>query len=355
MTHTKKRELFLKGKAMGLPVSGTFELTKRCNLHCRMCYIHDHHQTQELTAEQWIHLGQEACRQGMLYLLLTGGEPWIREDFSDLYKELVKLGLRISINTNGILLKEEILKTLKAYPPEQINLTIYGAGRNTYQKLCGYGDGYDRFCENLMWLKEAGLPLVLNTTFTRWNLDDMEALVEFARKAELPIRTASYLFPGIEKREGKLDFSECLTPEERGIALASFERLTHTESQIERKRAAIRNMSLEKKPQSLQELPGGSRCMAGCGAFWISFDGQMFPCGMLRKGLDVVQAGFEASWEKLKQEARALPYPSDCLGCEKRRFCPFCQAIYENEGEDMAGVRAHLCAQTDAYLKKIME
>lgn len=61
--------LHAKGSRLGLPVSGNFELTSRCNFRCPMCYVHNGNEgmrERELTADQWLGLAEEACRQGMV-------------------------------------------------------------------------------------------------------------------------------------------------------------------------------------------------------------------------------------------------------------------------------------------------
>ena len=76
-----------KGAREGIPVSGTFELTQRCNFNCEMCYVHDCKQkTDPPTAEDWLNLAQQAKDAGTVFLLLTGGEPLIRDDFEEIYK-----------------------------------------------------------------------------------------------------------------------------------------------------------------------------------------------------------------------------------------------------------------------------
>ena len=75
-----------KGLRDGIPVSGTFELTQRCNFGCEMCYVHDCTQkTDPLSARDWLSLARQAKDAGTVFLLLTGGEPLIRDDFEEIY------------------------------------------------------------------------------------------------------------------------------------------------------------------------------------------------------------------------------------------------------------------------------
>lgn len=81
----------------GTPLAGNFELTARCNFNCKMCYVHltaeeQQRRGRELTADEWLAIAQEARSRGMLFLLLTGGEPLIRPDFRYILTELKKWG-----------------------------------------------------------------------------------------------------------------------------------------------------------------------------------------------------------------------------------------------------------------------
>ena len=137
-----KQILTRRCAARGIPISGIFELTPRCNLNCKMCYVRltpaqMEPLGRELSAEEWLSLGQQAKDAGMVFLLLTGGEPTIRQDFPYIYEKLSQMGLSISINTNATLLTQEIREVWHRFPPAQVNVTVYGTCPEDYEKLCG--------------------------------------------------------------------------------------------------------------------------------------------------------------------------------------------------------------------------
>ena len=93
-----RKYIYQKAARDRTPVSGTFELTPRCNMNCRMCYIRMSEEEmnargREYTADEWIRMGRVCAQRGMLFLLFTGGEPFLRKDFRKIYTELKKLGL----------------------------------------------------------------------------------------------------------------------------------------------------------------------------------------------------------------------------------------------------------------------
>ena len=135
--------LHRKGQKLGLPIAGTFELTARCNFNCPMCYVHmtpEQLKTsgkQELTAQQWLDIAREARDRGMVFALLTGGEPLVRKDFFEIYDGMREMGILISINSNGSMLQGEILERFLETPPLRFNISLYGGNNETYRNMCG--------------------------------------------------------------------------------------------------------------------------------------------------------------------------------------------------------------------------
>ena len=124
------RYLTAKAAAQKIPVTGTFELTSRCNFNCKMCYIHgmedmDSLRKGELSVKEWLSIAEEAKKEGLLFLLLTGGEAMIRDDFMELYEALAQMGFRLVINTNGSLVTDEILDLFRRYPPSSGHFCAY--------------------------------------------------------------------------------------------------------------------------------------------------------------------------------------------------------------------------------------
>lgn len=105
---------YLSDKAIKnkIPLSGTFELSPICNMDCKMCYVKMTKSEVEKvgrlrTTDEWIKIAEDAREAGMLFLLITGGEPLLYKGFKELYLKLVKMGLIITINTNATLIDEE--------------------------------------------------------------------------------------------------------------------------------------------------------------------------------------------------------------------------------------------------------
>lgn len=197
--------LFDRASRTLTPLSGTFELSPVCNLACKMCYVRK--TPAEVAASprppvgliQWLSIAEQARDAGMLYLLLTGGEPFLWQDFWPLYERLSTMGFLISINSNGTLLDEARVARLAEHPPTRINITLYGAGNETYEALCGRSGMFDRVDRAITLLRQAGILVKLNCSLTPHNAGDLERIVGYAAERDLILEVNTYMFPPLRR------------------------------------------------------------------------------------------------------------------------------------------------------------
>lgn len=325
--------------AMGTPLAGTFELTPRCNFSCRMCYVHENGKPEkELTAEEWISLGQKARDAGMLFLLLTGGEPMLRKDFAQIYKALRKMGLMISINTNGSLLNDELFELFRQYAPTRFNISLYGANDETYRNLCGNAS-FDVVRKNILRLKEAGFQVKLNCSVTPYNAHDVVKIYDFAKEHELRIQSTSYMYPPVRVNGGCFgDAPARFTAEDA----AKYTLLCREQFLTPEQLAMSANHPVEDCDAECGEPMS---CRAGRTTFWVTWKGQMTPCGTFPtdKAYDIRALGFEKAWEQVRQDVLQIRMPKECAGCSLKKQCVACAAAAVAESGDSTVKPEYIC------------
>ncbi len=350
---TIKQYVWKTAAAKRVPINGTFELTSRCNFQCRMCYIHMTEEQQrkagyELTTKQWLTIGRQAVDAGMVYLLLTGGEPMIRRDFTEIYTEMVRMGVMVSVNTNASCVTSDIIDCFRKYPPEMVNVTLYGSSEETYRNLCCCSAGYQKTLQGISDLQQAGIPLTLNTTFTRMNIQDMEKIVSFAKEHKLPVRTAVYVFPKV--RNGMEEQTVSLSPEEHGELTAKFDTLTLSEAQILRRRNRIQKCLCTDNRVNENPVRKSSSCMAGRGSFWVCWDGKVYPCGMLPdERFNAAETDFSVCWSAISERMPQVYLPEECSVCAYSSLCPSCAALTQSLHGDTAVKPEEMCRYIKSY------
>lgn len=346
-----------KASQKGVPLNGTFELTPCCNMACKMCYVRMTKAQQEAvaplrTASEWIELGSRAKEKGMLFLLLTGGEPFLRPDFRQIMQSLHRMGLILSINTNATLIDEETVAWLKQTPPSRVNVTLYGASDETYARLCGNPKGYTQATKAIRLMKQAGISVKINCSLTPDNAADAEGIFAFAGQEGLIVQATSYMFPPVRRDERMFGTNSRFTPEEAAYYAAQIVRLMNGDEQY-----------LARVKQGLPPIPGDGedcldagegeaiRCRAGKCSFWVTWTGAFLPCGMMpmQNAPNVFEDGFDAAWEHARSYAQAIRLPVKCAGCEARDHCKACAAMVYTESGDFSTVPQYRCAMTKAY------
>ena len=345
---------YRKASAAGVPLSGTFELTPVCNMDCKMCYVRMSRPAQETIAPlkgaaQWLTLAQIAKDAGMLYLLITGGEPFLHPQFREIMEGLHKMGLVITLNSNGTMIDEETVRWLKNYPPVRINISLYGASDETYERLCGNPKGFSQVTKAIRLLKEAGISVKLNCSLTPHNAADLPQIVTYAKENDLILQVATYMFPPVRKDGSMAGRNHRFSLEEAAYYMAYADYLTlGPERFAAQEGSCVTPTDLE---DHCGDLGDGVRCRAGRCSFWITWQGDMTPCGMFpAKGSpNVFQTSFLEAWEQVKKDTADIRLPAKCNACSAKTACHACAAMVLTESGCFDQVPRYRCDMIHAY------
>ena len=355
--------LYARAHGKGIPFSGTFELTARCNLDCKMCYIHKRANDkkvmkEELSAKQWLEMGEKAQKEGTLLLLLTGGEPLLRPDFKEIYTGLRNLGILLSINTNATMINDEMVDFFKNDPPIRMNITLYGASPETYERLCGDRNAYFRAYHAVKALKEAGIRIKINYSTTKETLEELPAVYQFAKDNEFAIQVASYMFPPLRACENCEAVTDRLSAKEAGDARFAAELLRYgdmPEIMMERAKAMLAGKDFEAEVSECMELPTERiRCRAGDTNYWVTYKGEMRPCGMLTvPTINSLACGFVSAWDYIHRERQNIMVPAKCTACELNKVCEVCPAACYSETGKYEQAPEYACERTRVFLRNV--
>lgn len=322
------RYLHEKGNKLGVPVSGAFEITRKCDFNCKMCYVHsaDTSSDIELSADEWLKIARDARGGGLLFLLLTGGEPFLRSDFPYLYKSLAKMGFVIDINSNASVISDEILDLFREYPPGRVNVTLYGSDEDAYKSLCGV-EMFRSVIGNIKRLLAIGVDVILNYSINKYNIDDIDKVLDLGDRLDLTVRPTAYMFPSTRSK-GDIGENEArLDPKATASAEVYCRKRRATAEQL--KASAERYKYLEENDpyKDCEPSEGAVRCRAGRSSFWVNFDGTMSPCGMLTEPvISLKEHSFKECWDYIREKTAEIRLPSECSVCRYKDICHACAA-----------------------------
>lgn len=332
LTNTEYLDRFYRKAAqLRIPLSGSLDLTHRCNLRCVHCYVGPQKdarkvQNEEMATNKVVSLIDEIADAGCLDLLISGGEPLLRKDFSDVFLHAKMKGLLVTVFTNGTLVTEDVLSLFHRYPPYLVEISLYGATAATYERITGVSGSYARCIGGIERLLAKGIRVKLKTMLMTLNCHELHGMEELARAYGIPFRLDAALFPRFNGDRTPLSLR--VSPEDA----------------VEKELADIERLESWKEYYGRGEGAPGSDQLYVCGAgntgFHIDPYGILKPCLMVRNiRFDLSGGSFLSGWNGTIQEIsnRKVSPRYACSSCRNYALCGVCPAFFEieNGAEDV--------------------
>jgi len=319
-----------------------------------MCYVsldaaQAKKQGRELTAAQWIELGRQAIDAGSLNLLLTGGEPLLRTDFTEIYSELCQMGFIIIVNTNATLMNDKYFDLFSKYPPTAVAVTLYGASPETYEKVCGQAGGFEKTIRGLEMFSRIPTNLEVRTTFIKDNMDELGQVRAIANRFTKRFAINFLVFGStrVEKSgasECRMSPQECMdldTANHRYYANLDEAEKDPVDPEVEEYFKSLspdRDYGMHLPPQIIS-------CLATKAMYWISWDGKMLPCGTFDSPYtQPLKEGFIPAWNRLPGLFMDIRHPKECYDCELMDGqCPNCPGYMQADTGEFEKKSEWLC------------
>lgn len=287
----------LKTKFSRLPFSATLEITSRCNFRCLHCVqleeIKKNH--AELSLKEIYSIIDKLKKLECLRLNLSGGEPFLRKDFSKIYKYAVKSGFLVSIFTNGSVMQEKHIRLFKEFPPYGIRVSLYGGSESSYQEMVGRKGEFKKVISNISKLKENGINFKILAQISEINKSEAEGMKKIADNFE-----ANFSFNAVYAPKSNGD----LSPTELSLSPREEEKIN-------------RKLNLKESPVLLEDRFKNCRTTRDC--IMINYKGKLITCpfGLMReKGYDVLGKGVKEVW----QDCKGISLPDKCRYNYFRRY-----------------------------------
>ncbi|MCD7756079.1 MAG: radical SAM protein [Firmicutes bacterium] len=347
-----KGRLYARAAQGRIPLTGAFELTPLCNFQCKMCYVRKSpQQVQEqgglMPLSFWLDMAQQARDAGTMFPLLTGGETFLYPRIRELYLAMCKMGMEVSINSNGSCITEDTIAWLRESPPTRINITLYGGSNESYARLCGDPQGFDKVRHGVELLMANNIRFKFNCSLTPYNCADLDKMIDYARSTGRNLRVATYMVPPFRRTGQTGDFTDRLTPQE----CAYYQVLTDFR-QMEPERFASLAKNMQKYQPLTPELiakaesepPRAMGCLAGRCSYWVDWQGNLSGCGMM----DIPKISLDGKtladgWQEIIRWTDTFRYSPACANCVNRGLCFSCAAMVHNETGGFTGRPVYLC------------
>lgn len=341
-------------------------------MQCNMCYVRVDQEAikqsgkRERTVAEWINMAEQAAEAGTLNLLLTGGEVTLRPDFCDIYEAIIKMGFVTTVYTNATNINDQIMALFEKYPPHTVGVTMYGASSDTYQKICGHADGFDRFVRGLRKLRSLPSVLETRTTLVKKNIDDYQAMKDFIEQELGPNQTLRVSVDVYNSIRGSVcdPTKERLDPLENCAFFYKWldnlywlldEEKLQFEEVIDVQKLRETEIAIKRRTLGEDGTYLFNNCGAGISEYFISWAGDMYACGMLPIGCThPFDEGFTSAWDRLPDQYPKTKVNNKCRNCSLMPYCDSCPAFRIVETGSWDGIPQRACEKA-YYLRKRLE
>lgn len=319
-----------------------WEITRRCNLRCVHCRSSSELEVKEhpdFSTEEGKRVIDDIASFCKPVVVLSGGEPLLRDDWFELAKYGTEKGLRMCLATNGTLVTHETCKKIKEAGIKMVSLSLDGSSPEVHDNFRQQPGAFEGTINAARLFRKNGIEFLINSSFTKRNQDEIPKVYRLAKELGA---TAWYMFMIVPTGRGEDILEELISPEDYEKILDWHYAMEKNEKdllvrptcaphyyRIRLQKAKERGEKVQ--PRTLKFSTGGAKgCLAGQLIALIDVDGNVLPCSYfpLPAGNIHIQS-LKEIWENsnLFKELRDFKsYKGKCGKCEYIGICGGCRA-----------------------------
>jgi radical SAM protein len=290
------------------PLLVIWEMTQACDLNCMHCRAssNPNRHPLELSTAEAFHLIDQIAEMRVPLFVLTGGDPLKRPDLLPIVQYACRRGVRTSLTPSATsLLTRDTVFQVKSSGLMRLALSLDGPTAELHDGFRRVPGSYQHTLDAVGWCHEAGLPVQINTTVSRWNVNELDEMIELLGSLRVVLWSVFFLVP-----TGRAQLSQMLSSEEHEAVFAKLYaaskrmkfHIKTTEGQHYR-RYVLQQKAREAQARTEEELiahaPNGVN--DGKGFVFVSHTGEVYPSGFLP-----LSAG-NVLWEPLPEIYRSSP------------------------------------------------
>ena len=331
------REMGAKALKLGIPLSVQLDLTYRCNERCVHCYL-DHDDHGEMTTAEIRNLLDQLAEAGVFFLILSGGEIFLRKDLFEIVEYARKLSFSVKLKTNAVMIRRARAERIAALGVESVQISVYSHRAEIHDAVTKLPGSFRRTIEGARLLQSNGVRVSLANVLMKHNADDYPQVQALAAELGVGYNVDATITPMMDGNRSILGLN--IDPER-------LEEVFHNSSLVGNAEefCAPPSGPLAEK-DALDTLP----CSAGHTACYISPYGDVFPCVQfpLPSG-NVRKTSFLEIWRRSPQleQVRAVTLADlqGCSSCTHGSSCSRCPGLAYLEG-NMRGPSTQDCEKS---------
>lgn len=328
-----------------IPLFVQWDLTWRCDHKCVHCYLTERRQA-ELSLAEGERILDELAAAGTLFLLLSGGDPFLRPDAMDIVRAARRRQFDVKINTHGNFIDEALADALAEAGVAKVAMSLYSTDPDEHEAVTLIPGSHAKTVEAARRLRARGIAVGLKTPLMQHNRGHYQEVGALARELGCDWESDAHIMA-----DDQNDFGLC------GIGAPAADRILGVMRGFEGVIDEVRAV------RDLAETPSDRpTCSAGTASAYITPDGRLQPCVNWREDIGSLREhSFAALWwgeagraqTAAVRAIRRASYLQDCGGCTFHGKCGYCPGISHAETGDAGRRSAYVCERTHLTMAAI--
>ncbi|MBP1932707.1 TIGR04053 family radical SAM/SPASM domain-containing protein [Ammoniphilus resinae] len=337
-----------------------WEVTRACALKCLHCRAEAQYKRdpRELSFEEGTKLLDQIAEMDNPLLVFTGGDPLMREDIYDLAKYAISIGLSVSMTPSATpRVTKRAIEQAKEVGLSRWAFSLDGSTAEIHDRFRGTNGSFDLTMNAIQYLKELEIPLQINTTVSRYNLDDLPKIAEKMTELGVVLWSVFFLVPTGRGKESDMispveheqvfnwlyDLNKRVPYDIKTTAAQHYRRVVVQRKKEELAESKNGHLDAPFEPLKIKDVIGRAPkgVNDGNGFVFISHIGDVYPSGLLPVVCGNIREQSLASIYRDSPVFQSLRNPDGFKGkcgvCEYRHLC--------------GGSRSRAYAMTGDYLE----
>jgi MoaA/NifB/PqqE/SkfB family radical SAM enzyme len=320
-----------------LPSYCCFSITMKCLMSCKTCYIWKQKVdfSKELSIKKWMEVVKylPELLDRVIDIIVTGGEPLLKEDILDLIAFCSRMGYKISLQTNAFLIDEELAKKLADAGLWRIGISLYSLREEIHDFLHGRQGVYKKVLKAIDYLSKFAPSIGINvqTIIMDINLEDIVGMAEWVKKDERLdyILYLAPMFPfGAENSKDWFNREEYrfMWPQDTGKIKTILDELIDRKTYFKKIANSIPQLKIFKEYFSHSLMDNETNCTLGSRGLNVDPEGNVFLCFSQPSIGNIRENRFSDIWSSRRAEDTRLQMNNCKKKCHFLINCSFNEA-----------------------------
>lgn len=181
------RDLTSLAKKKCIPISVLIEVCYKCNEQCVHCFLENHF-TRGLSLAQHKLLLDQLVQAGTFFIIYSGGEPFIRDDFLNIVEEARKRRISVTIFTNGTLINKAIAESLNYLSINEVHISLYSAKPDIHDSITRIPGSFLKSICAIKLLKSNNVSVRIKTPLMKHTVNNYNELLSLAHSLNTEIQ-----------------------------------------------------------------------------------------------------------------------------------------------------------------------